>query len=99
VNTFRIDVPASENAIWPFHALQSVKKALGQAKPAGAKVSKTVVAEQRKEALNINEEEQAAALSAPAAKKRVSKPTPKMAALAADSRPKRAVKIPKKLVD
>ena len=46
VNTFRIDVPASEKAIWPFHALQSVKKALGQTKPAGAKVSKTVVAEQ-----------------------------------------------------
>ena len=62
-------------------------------------MSKTVVAEQRKEALNMNEEEQAATLSAPAAKKRVSKLTPKMAALAADSRPKRAVKIPKKLAD
>ena len=99
MNTFRINVPASENAIWPFYALQAVKKALGQAKPAGAKVSKTVVAEQRKEALNINEEEQAATLSAPAEKKRVSKPTPKMAALAADSRPKRAVKLPKKLAE
>ena len=62
-------------------------------------MSKTVVAEQRKEALNISPDEVATALSAPAAKKRVSKPTPKMAALAADSRPKRAVKLPKKLAD
>ena len=69
------------------------------AKPAGAKVIKAVVAAKRMEALNISEDEAAAALAAPAAKKRVSKPTPKMAALAADSRPKRAVKLPKKLVD
>ena len=69
-NTFRIDVPPSENAIWPFHAIQVIKKSLGQAKPAGAKVIKTVVAAKRMEALNISEGEAAAALKAPARAKR-----------------------------
>ena len=97
-NTFRIEVPPSENAVWPFHAIQVVKKSLGQAKPAGAKVIKKVVAAKRMEALNISEGEAAAALAAPAATKRVSKPTPKMAALAADSRPAREKKRPAKLL-
>ena len=97
-NTFRIDVPPGENAIWPFHALQVVKKSLGQAKPAGAKVSKTVVAAKRMEALNISPDEVATALAAPASKKRVSKPTPKVLAAAA-ARPKRETKLPKKLAD
>ena len=68
VNTFLIDVPAGENSIWPVHNLQVVKKALGQPKVAGPKVDKQVVAAQRMEARNISEEEQAAALAAPAAR-------------------------------
>ena len=67
VNTFRIDVPAGENGIWPVHDLQVVKKALGQPK-AGPKVDRAVVAAQRMENLNISEEERAAALAAPAAR-------------------------------
>ena len=73
VNTFRIEVPDGENAVWPFHSLQVVKKALGQAKEAGPKIDKKVVAAQRIEALSISPAENAAALAAPAAKKRVSK--------------------------
>ena len=65
VNTFRIDVPAGENSVWPVHSLQIVKKTLGS-KVAGPKVNKKVVAAQKKEALNISKEEQAAALAAPA---------------------------------
>ena len=66
VNTFRIDVPAGENAIWGAHELQVVRKALGQPQAAGPKINKAVVAAQRKEALNISPAEQAAALAAPA---------------------------------
>ena len=72
-NTFRIDVPPSENAVWPFHAIQVVKKSLGGAKPAGAKVIKTVVVAKRKEALSISPEEAAAALKAPLRAKRAIK--------------------------
>jgi hypothetical protein len=64
-NTFRIDVPAGENPIWPVHSLQIVTKTLG-AKKAGPKVDKAVVAAQRKEALNLSPAENAAALAAPA---------------------------------
>ena len=54
----------------------------------------------RLEARNISEEETAAALAAPAAPKRISKPTPKIVALAAAAaRPKRETKLPKKLAD
>ena len=69
--------------------------------PGGAKVDIAVERTNRMEARNISEEETAAALAAPAVPKRVSKPTPKMAALAAaaDARPKRAIKLPKKLSD
>ena len=92
-STFRVDVPPGENTVWPAHALQVVNKALGSAPKAGPKVDKAVVAAKKMEALNISEEEQAAALAAPAAKKRVSKPTAKALALAAE-RPKRASKKP-----
>ena len=95
VNSFRVNTPPGETTIWPVHSLQVVHKALGGATKAGPKVDKAVVAAERMEALNISEEEQAAALAAPAAKKRVSKPTAK--ALAAAERPKRATKKPKKL--
>jgi len=93
-NTFRIDAPPGENEIWPVHALQVVDKALGGAVKPGPKINRAVVAAKRLEALSISEEEQAAALAAPAAKKRISKPTAK--ALAAE-RPKRATRAPKKL--
>ena len=95
VNTFHIDVPSGENAIWPFHALQVVKKALGQSKPAGAKINRAVVSAKILEARNISEKEQAAALAAPAAQKRVSKPTPKAAASdKRETRPPRTIKKP-----
>ena len=48
------------------------------------------------EALNISEEEQATALAAPAATKRVSRPTAKAAAIVRASRVKG---VPKKLAD
>ena len=64
VNTFRIDVPAGENAIWGAHELQVVKKALGQPAAAGPKINQKVVAAQRKEALSISPAENAAALAA-----------------------------------
>ena len=49
--------------MWPVHAVQVVKKALGQV-TAGPKVNKKVVAAQRIEALNISPAENAAALAA-----------------------------------
>ena len=82
--------------MWPFHALQVVEKSLGQAKPAGAKVSKKVVVVKRLETLNIARRGcyrpgrsgcQKTGLETDAA------------ALAADSRPKRTTKLPKKLAD
>ena len=86
-NTFRVDVPAGENPRWPFHALQVVKKALGQPKEAGPKINKKVVAAQRMEALNISPAEVAAALAAPAARdKRDRKPRVDYAALATKGR-------------
>ena len=69
-NAFRVDVPAGEVSVWPVHSLQVVKKALGQPKEAGPKVDKKVVAAQRMEAREISEEEQAAALAAPARPRR-----------------------------
>jgi Fe2+ transport system protein FeoA len=64
VNTFRIDVPAGENAIWGAHEVQIVRKALGQPQAAGPKINKAVVAAQRLEALNISPAEQAANIAA-----------------------------------
>ena len=95
VNSFLVDVPAGQVKIWPLHSLQIVDKSI---KPAasGLKVDKKVISAKRLEARNISPEENASALAAPAAKKRVSKPTIKAVAIA---RPKRAVKIPKKLTD
>jgi hypothetical protein len=98
VNSFSIDTPPGENTIWPAHALQVVHKALGGAAKAGPKVDKAVVAAQRMEALNLSLEENEAALAAPAAKKRVSKPTVKAAA-AAVVRASRVKVAPKKLRD
>jgi hypothetical protein len=98
VNSFSIDTPAGENTVWPAHALQVIHKALGAAPKAGPKIYKAVVAAKRMEALNISEEEQAAALAAPATKKRISKPTVKAAA-AAVVRASRVKVAPKKLRD
>ena len=70
--------------------------------PPSSKLDIKMVRAKRLEARNISEEEQAAALATPAAKKRVSKSTPKAAALvasAAVARPKRETKPPKKLAD
>jgi hypothetical protein len=73
VNSFIIDVAAGENPIWAFHALQVVKKALGQSQQAGPKIDKAVVAAQTAFAREISEEEQAANLAAPAREKRATK--------------------------
>ena len=69
-NTFKVDVPAGEVSIWPVHSIMPIKKALGQAKPAGPKVDKKVVAAKKKEALSISPAENKAALAAPARAKR-----------------------------
>ena len=78
VNTFRVGVPDGENPIWPLHSLQIVRKALGQktaaAAPAGPRVDVKVVRAKRLEARNVSEEEQAAAVKAPARAKRAAKP-------------------------
>jgi len=80
-NSFVVDVLAGEVKIWPFYALQVVKKALKAAAyaPAGGKkvdvyenvnVSVKVERAKKLEARNISEEEQAAALVAPARPRR-----------------------------
>ena len=101
VNSFVIDVPAGEVRVWPVHSLKVVGLDEEKAGPGGAKVDIAVERAKRLESRNISEEETAAALAAPAAPKRVSKPTPKIVALAAaaDVRPKRVSKLPKKLSD
>ena len=93
VNSFLIDVPTGDVKIWPLHSLQVVDKSIRPV-ASGLKIDKKVISAKRLEARNISPEENASALAAPAAKKRVSKPTPKAVAIA---RLKRAVKIPKKL--
>ena len=87
--------------VWPVHSLKVAGLDEEKTGPGGAKVDIAVERAKRLEASIIPEEETAAALAAPAAPKRVSKPTPKMTALAAaaDARPKRASKLPKKLAD
>jgi hypothetical protein len=67
-NSWVVDVPAGEVKIWPTYALKLVKKALGsrEATKEGLKVSVPVERAKRLEARNISEEEQAAALAAPA---------------------------------
>ena len=101
VNSFVIGVPAGEVRIWPVHSLRVVQLDEEKSGPGGAKFDIAVERAKRLEARNISEEETTAALTAPAAPKRVSKPTAKMVALAvaADARPKRASKLPKKLLD
>ena len=107
-------MPAGEVKIWPAHSLRAaappeeIKVSPPSPSPSelvpptSSKLDIKVVRAKRLEARNISEEEQAAALAAPAAKKRVSKPTPKAAALVASvavARPKRETKPPKKLAD
>ena len=100
VNSYVVDVPAGEVKIWPVHSLKVAGLDEEKSGPGGAKVDITVERAKRLEARNISEEETAAALAAPAAPKRISKPTPKMFALAAAAaRPKRETKLPKKLAD
>ena len=97
VNSYVIDVPAGEVRVWPVHSLRVVQLDEEKTGPGGAKVDIAVERAKRLESMNISEDEAAAALAAPAAPKRVSKPTPKMAALAAaaDARPKRVSKHPR----
>ena len=89
-----------EVKIWPVHSLKVAGLDEEKTGPGGAKVDIVVERAKRLEARNISEEETAAALAAPAAPKRISKPTPKIVALAAAAaRPKRETKLPKKLAD
>ena len=99
MNSFVVGVPPGEVKIWPLHSLllvDSREVATGRTR-GGPKVNIAVERAKRLELRNIDEGEQAAALSAPAVKKRVSKPSAKALASAADARPKRAPKAPKKL--
>ena len=98
VNSCVIDVPAGEVKIWSVHSLRVAQLDEEKASPGGAKVDIVVEHAKRMEARNISEEEAAAALAAPAAPKRVRKPTPKIMAAAA-ARPKGASKLPSKLLD
>ena len=64
-NSFIVDVPAGEVRVWPYYALQVVKKALRSAPVApGSKVNVRVERAKRLEARNISEDEQAANLAA-----------------------------------
>jgi hypothetical protein len=68
-NSWLIDVPAGEVKIWPSYAMRvvevdRVKSASGEKK--GSKIDIAVERAKRLEARNISEEEQAAALAAPA---------------------------------
>ena len=99
VNSFVVGVPPGEVKIWPLHSLLVVdtrEVATGRTR-GGPKVNILVERAKRLELRNISEEEAEAALTAPAAKKRVSKASTKALAAAADVRPKRAAKAPKKL--
>jgi hypothetical protein len=98
VNSFIVDVPPGEVKVWPAHSLlvADPKESVTLTK-SGLKVDIAVARAKRLEARNLSLEENAAALAAPAATKRVSRPTAK--AVAAAVRPKRAAKAPKKLAD
>jgi hypothetical protein len=86
-NSFLVDVPAGENKVWPLHSSRSLMKLL--------KVIWSAVSAKRLESYNISPAENAAALKAPASAKRVSKLTPKAAALlTAVARPARVVSKP-----
>ena len=64
-NSFIVDVPAGEVRVWPYYALQVVKKALRSAPVApGSKVNVRVERAKKLEARNISEDEQAANLAA-----------------------------------
>lgn len=70
-NSFTVDVPAGEVSVWPFYALMPIRKALKTVPAAaGKKVDVKVERAKKLEARNISEEEQAAALAAPARPKR-----------------------------
>ena len=93
-----MDVPPGEVKVWPAHSLLVAdSKEVPAAKKSGQKVNILIERAKRLELRNIDEDEQEAALSAPATKKRVSKPTAKAVAAAA-TRPKRAAKAPKRYI-
>jgi hypothetical protein len=99
VNSFVVDVPPGEVSVWPIHSLLVVdpQEATMSRTKGGPKVNIAVERAKRLELRNIDEDEQAAALAAPTAKKRASKPSAKAADAAADVRPKRVAKAPKRL--
>ena len=72
VNSYLVDVPAGEIAIWPAHALQRVGNHVVPLRVAQPEqlVDVPVVRAKRMEAHNISEVEQAAALAGPAREKR-----------------------------
>ena len=68
-NSFLVDVPPGEIKVWPLHALQIVRKSLGERKE-GPVIDKKVVRAQRLESRNISVEENKEALEAPARPRR-----------------------------
>jgi len=69
-NSFIVDVLAGDVKVWPFYALQVVKKSLKSIPSGGEKVDVKVERAKKLETRNISVEEQATALSAPARPKR-----------------------------
>ena len=91
-NSFVVDVPRGEVKIFPHYNLQvEPETTVSLPSKGGPKVNIRVERAKRLENRNISEEEQVAALAAPAREKRESILTPKMAALKAA----KAGKLPK----
>jgi hypothetical protein len=76
-NSWVVDVPHGEVAIWPSYTLRIVKKALAS-KAKGKRVDIKVERAKRMETRNISSAEQKAALKAPARAKRVPKPSSRL---------------------
>ena len=70
VNSFLVGTPAGEISLWPLHALQRVGTATVALPVERERVDIPVVRAKRREALNISEVEQEAALAAPSRPRR-----------------------------
>jgi hypothetical protein len=75
VNSFLVDTPPGEVKIWPLHSLRVAQREENKSSPpAPNRVDIKVVRAKKLEARNISEDEQAAAIKAPARSKREVKP-------------------------
>ena len=82
VNSFLVGTPQGEISLWPIHALQRVGSQTVALPAERERVNIPVARAKRQEALNISEEEQLAALAAPARSKRERAPRVDYKALA-----------------